>query len=333
MSPVEFAAFAVEKPPKEPAPVWIFHGSEAFLRDEGLALVKQRWPDLASNALRLPSSDLAWPALASELYTASFFGGRKLITLADEGNFLHNNLDAFKEYAKSPSPSAVLVALVPGDKALGVKESASVRLVECKPLKSFDLQRFTQSLFQRRGRTIDRAALETLCLRGGELAAIAGHVEKLCTFAGKRTAITAADVAAHVKGEPPHKDYELALAAAKKQPKKAIELACAMIDAGEPAQKILWKLAWQYRKMVEAKKLLGQGRGRGEVTSLLQITFFQEEFLGLVASHTLGELLDKHGEILKADLALKTSGGMEAVILEGLVARLSSKLPVVSEAR
>ncbi len=329
---MEFAAFAVEKPPSEPPPVWIFHGSESFLRDEGLALVKQRWPALASNSIRFASSDLAWPALTGELYTASFFGGKKLVVLADEGNFLHNNLDLFKEYAKAPSPCAVLVALVPGDKSLGVKDSASVRLVECKPLKSYDLQRFAQTLFQRQGRTIDRAALETLCLRGGELAAIAGHVEKLCTFAGKRTTITAADVAAHVQGEPPHKDYELALAAARKQPKKAIELARAMIDAGDPAQKILWKLAWQYRKMVEAKKLLAQGRGRGEVTSLLQITFFQEEFLGLVASHTHEELLDKHGEILKADLALKTSGGMEAAILEGLVAKLSSKL-VVSEAR
>ncbi len=324
---MEFAAFQAEKPSKEPPAIILFQGTEGFLREQGLALFKDRFPDLAANALRLPSSDLTWTALAGELYTASFFGGRKLVVLSDEGNWLHNNLAAFKEYAKAPAPTTVFAALIPSDKSLGLADARSVKLVECRPPKAFDLPRLVQAIFLNRGKTIDRAALEHLCTRGGpELAALAGHVEKICLYVGARRDVALADVAALVKGEPPHKEYELALAAAKRQTKKALELARAMIDAGEPAQKILWKLAWQYRKMVEAKKLLGMGRRRGEVTSLLQITFFQDEFLGLVDSHGLEELLEKHGEILKADLALKTSGGMEAAILEGLVARLSSKM-------
>ena len=35
-------------------------------------------------------------------------------------------------------------------------------------------------------------------------------------------------------------------------------------------------------------------------------------------------LVDKHGEILKADVALKTSGGSEVPILESLVCRLAA---------
>jgi DNA polymerase III delta subunit len=322
---VEFAAFLADKSPAPP--ILIFQGSETFLRERGLAAARARWPDLASNALRLPSSDVTWQALADELFTAGLLGGRKLVVLADEGNWLHNNLAAFKEYLKAPASSAVLLALVPSDKSLGVKESDSLRLVDCRPPKPVDLPRIVQTLVQERGKTIDRAALETLCSRGGpDLVALAGHVETICTYVGRRPAIAAADVAAHVHGEAAHKDYELALACAKKQPRRALELARALVDAGDPAQKILWKLAWQYRKMVEGRKLLESGVRRGEVTSRLQITYFQTEFLGLVDGHSLGELLEKHGEILKADLALKTGGGTDHAVLESLVAKLASSM-------
>ena len=93
---------------------------------------------------------------------------------------------------------------------------------------------------------------------------------------------------------------------------------------GEAVQVLLWKLAWQYRKLAEAKKLLLNGKRRFEVTSQLQITYFADEFLRLVDGHSLEELVGKHGEILKADVALKTSGGHEAAILEALVCRLAS---------
>ncbi|HLF94316.1 MAG TPA: hypothetical protein VJB14_12715, partial [Planctomycetota bacterium] len=94
--------------------------------------------------------------------------------------------------------------------------------------------------------------------------------------------------------------------------------------AGEAVQVLLWKLAWQYRKLAEAKKLLEAGRRRFEVTSQLQITYYADEFLKLVDGHSIAELVSKHGEILKADVALKTSGGGEMAILEALVCRLAS---------
>ena len=70
--------------------------------------------------------------------------------------------------------------------------------------------------------------------------------------------------------------------------------------------------------------MVGGGRRRFEVTSQLQITYYADEFLKLVDGHSLAELVDKHGEILKADVMLKTSGGNEMPVLESLVCRLAS---------
>jgi len=70
--------------------------------------------------------------------------------------------------------------------------------------------------------------------------------------------------------------YELSLAAAGKDVAKAYRVLRALVRSGEAMQVLLWKLAWQYRKLAEAKKLLAAGRRRFEVTSQLQITFYAD---------------------------------------------------------
>ena len=324
---MDFAAFSTElRTKKVCAPVYVFAGPEALLRDRGAALLREADPALAANAIRIASSETDWARLSGELYTASFFGDRKLVVLVDEGNFVHNNVDALKDYLKQPSPSAVLVALVPTEKvpALG----GEARVIECRTPRPADLQRWIGSEAQRLGKTIDRAAAELLGQRaGGSLAGLAGHLEKLALYCGPRAAITSEDVRAMVGNQEERQVYELALAAAAKDLPRAYRILRTLLAAGEAVQVLLWKLAWQYRKLAEAKKLLVAGRRRFEVTSQLQITFYADEFLKLVDGHSVAELVSKHGEILKADVALKTSGGSEMAILEALVCRLASGVP------
>ena len=117
---------------------------------------------------------------------------RKLVVLVDEGNFVHNHVDELREYLKAPSSSSLLAALVPTDK---VPALSGACLVECRSLKPADLQRWLSSEAQRLGKTLDRAAAELLASRaGGNLSALAGHLEKLATYAGSRPILTAEDV-------------------------------------------------------------------------------------------------------------------------------------------
>lgn len=321
---MDFASFAAEvRGTKVAGAVYLFAGPEAFLRERGLGLLKEADPELAANALRLSSSDIDWPRLADELYTAPLLGGKKLIVLADEGNFVHNHAEALRGYLKEPSPANVLAALVPTEK---IPALAGARVVECRSLKSGDLQHWLAGEARRRGKTLDRAAAELLVSRAGTtLSTLAGHLEKLAAHAGPRTSVTADDVRDLVGNEEERQVYELSLAAASKNGASAFLILRRLMAAGEAVQVLLWKLAWQYRKLAEAKKLLAAGRRRFEVTSQLQITYYADEFLRLVDGHTLDELVAKHGEILKADVALKTSGGSEAAILESLVCKLAAR--------
>ncbi len=305
------------------APVYVFAGHEAFLREKGVALLKEADGELAANTLRLASTEADWNRLSEELYTRPLLGKKKLVVLSDDGNFVHNHAAAVREYLKSPSSAAVLAALVPAER---LPDLGAACVVECRSLKPADLKRWLGSEAQRLGKGLDRAATELLVARGGEnLSTLMGHIEKLALHSGARDSITAEDVRALVGNREEREIYELALAAASKDAPKAFRILRALLDAGKAAPMLLWKLGWQYRKLAEAKKLLASGLRRFEVTSRLQITYYPEEFLRLVDAHTIEELVAKHEEILKADVAVKTSGGKSEIpILEFLTCRLAA---------
>ena len=323
---MEFKALAADLKKGKPAPVYLVYGPEGLLRERAVEQIRgaEEFP-----AIRIDTAGVEWPSVAGELYTPGFFGGRKLVLLVDDGNFVHNHREDVKEYAAAPSPSAVLVASIPSPKAPSVPESGTVRHVACKALLPDDLAVWIQSEFQRRGKEVDRAAVAALVDRSdGSLAMMAGRVESIVTYAARRPKVTVEDVDALVRGRHSHKVYELALAAASKSPRRVLEILHRLLDEGEAAPRLLWQLAWEYRKIVEAKRLLEGGRRRFEVTSLLQITYYPDKFLALVDGHTLGELLDKHAAILETDVALKSGGGAELPLLSRLVLRLASPGPV-----
>lgn len=270
----------------------------------------------------MSSSETDWTRLADELYTLPLCGGRKLVILVDEGNFVNNDPATLRRYHETPSPTAVLVVLVPTGK---LPSLGDVPVVDCRPLRPADLRRWLMAEAQRLDKSLDRTAADLLVSRGGSsLSALMGQLQKLVIYVGGRGDITEEDIRALVGNQEEREVYELALAAASKDPPRAYRILRRLLASGEPIQVLLWKLAWQYRKLAEARKMLDAGRRRPEVTSRLGITYYQEEFLRLADRHALAELVGKHGEILKADVALKTSGGGEVPILETLVLRLAA---------
>ncbi len=319
---MEFTEFASASALPE-ASVFLFGGDQAFLRERGIQLLRERNPEWAGQSIRFSSSDVTWPRLEEELFTPSLLGGRKLIILMDEGNFVHNHVNQIEEYLDNPSKVATLALSIGGK--LPKTRRKGLLIIQCKTLRSLDLIRWVTADFQRRRKTVNRAAVQLLIERGGgDLASLEGHVKNIVQYIGSRSNVTPEDVRSLVKDQGSNAPYELSLAAASKKRNRALEILHRLLAHGEPAPVLLWKLAWQYRKLVEAKKLLKAGVRRYEVPSRVQITYYPDEFLGLVDSHSLEELLEKHQRILDTDLALKTGGGMERLLLDKLVCELSS---------
>ena len=328
---MDYATFAAQlKSRKKLPPVHVFYGEEELLRRRGAELLRGTDPTFEQNTLKLSSSDTNWRTLLSEICTPPLEGGRKLVVLIDEGNWVQKESSNLKAYAGSPSPSALLVTLSPGAKCPVSFQSKNLVPVSCRPLKSHEVQRWIQTEVERRGKSIDRAAADQLASRAGtDLAALDGYLESLTLHAGARGRIRPEDVEALVGQDPQFKVFELTLAAARKDRAAALRILHGL-PAREKPQSILGLLAWQYRRMTEAKRLLESGVRRFEVTSRLKITYYAEKFLGLVDTHSAEELLEKHRALVDADLALKTSGrGAEEAIMDTLVCQLADPCEVM----
>lgn len=309
------------------AAVVLLCGEESHFRERGAALFKAR---ATGGYLRVSSSETSWPRLLDELHTGSLLGGTKVVVVADEGNFFHNTASDLAAYLKSPSASSILVGLLPG-KVPQVKGDR-LAIVDCRPLRGMDLTRWVAAEFQRRGKTADRGAVQLLVDRGGDdLSRLEGYIESLVQYAGGRPSVGPADVETLVADQSSREIYQLALAAASKQMARALDTLYRLLEGRESPQAILWKLAWQYRKLVEARKLLDSGVTPGEVPSRLQITYYADEFLRLVRAHTRSELVAKHERILETDLALKSSGGLEPLLMQKLVCELASDAILASQ--
>ncbi|MHC4605672.1 MAG: DNA polymerase III subunit delta [Planctomycetota bacterium] len=330
---MDYTAFAAGvKSRRKLSPAYLFFGEEGYLRRRGAELVRGADPAFAENTIRVSSSETTWAKLLSELCTPPFLGGRKLVLLVDEGNFIHNEASNLKAYVNTPSPAAVLAVLSPMAKCPVPFESPRLVLVRCRPLGAADVRRWIQTEIQRRGKSMDRATADLLIGRAGtDLSTLDGYLDTLSLHSGKREQILAKDVEALVGDESEFKVFELALAAAHKDRPGALVVLHGLREGGENPHALLWRLAWQYRKMVEAKRLLEAGVRRFEAAARLQITYYQDKFLSMVDAHSLEELLEKHQALLDADLALKTSGsGTEEAVLDALVCRLSEAPAAVS---
>ena len=145
------------------------------------------------------------------------------------------------------------------------------------------------------GRTIEREAARLLVDRcGNDIGKLRGDVERLLLFAGDRTSITVDDVQAVVVEQfAVDDDWAVTNAIADGNAALALSETGLRIDRGDSPHQLLGQLRW----WVSAK----------------------------LASSAPGRVKPALEALLRTDLALKSSGGDERVLLERLVVELTGK--------
>jgi DNA polymerase III delta subunit len=156
-------------------------------------------------------------------------------------------------------------------------------------------KKFVQDEMMREGRTIDAAALKVLVDRsGGDISKLRGDLERLLLFAGDRKAITGADA------------DEISTDAATVQDDWAVTNA---IGAGDAAR-ALRELALRFERGDSPHGIVGQLR------------WWVSNQLAQSAEDRVKAALDA---LLRTDLALKSSGGDDQVLVERLVVELTGR--------
>jgi len=172
-------------------------------------------------------------------------------------------LEKLLDYAKSPSPSTVLVLLGGGvDKRRKLYTVARSEgfLVACEPLGRAELPQWIAKRVSARGCKIDHSVADLLAeLTGPELAPVADAVERLCLYVGDGNAITEDAVATCIVRLRTASVWELVGAVGRRDAGAALAALADVYDPQDRGLRLLGVLAWSTRQLLRFDSAVRHG--------------------------------------------------------------------------
>lgn len=314
------------------APVYILHGEEEFFIRESLSLLKSAFlkgSDVSTSLTEFDGMEDAGSAIFDELRTAPFFGqaGRRMVIVEDADDFISKHKNLLEKYIEAHAPYSCLVLICKKlDKrtALATKVNRIGGEIECKRLNESQLSLWVSLRARHYGKEITPQAIQSLTEAVGNSPGLLDkHLEKLSIYLDKRPTIREEDIENLVSVNRTRTIFELTEAIAQKDAKKALKVLNQLLVSGEESVKIIYMLAWQIRRLWQAKHILSKG-GRAEtVASELKVsTYFLKDFIRQTEHFTEASLQKKHEHLLLADFQNKTSAMDGQLLLECLVYKL-----------
>jgi len=302
---------------KKAPSIIVLHGPEEWLRRRGVELIESAFKDLT--VVKLAAEGLTWARVSDELLTASLFSPKKLVVVEDSKELQPE----FAAYADVPSKQNLLVIVSEASKS-PVKEHKNVVAIPCEVQPGYELEREIDAAARESGRTIEPAASRELARRlGANRSQRQAEVAKLIDYVGDRKTIALKDVETLVRDEQEFQSFDLVNAIAAGQKERALAVLHRLLDQGAAAQMLMGSLIWQYRKMAEVKRKMSKGQPGERACLQSGVRFRAAEFAKMVEQTSEDQIARAHQELLSVDLALKSSGQPEDILLDRLVVELT----------
>ena len=178
---------------------------------------------------------------------------------------------------------------------------------------------------------MERPAQEYLVtVLGADLSQLVAGVEKAYDYAGialgKGKKITIEHVRIVVSGTPEFGIFDLVDAIGERNASKAINSLRQVLSFQEAPLRILYLIARQIRLILQAKVLKGQKMSSRQIAKALHIhEFVARKCLAQQENFRLEELECSFDALAQADMALKTSGIPDQIVLERLTLHLCDR--------
>ena len=188
-----------------------------------------------------------------------------------------------------------------------------------------DLRGWISGRAAEKGAEIDRDAVSTLAETvGGNLQTLDAELEKLATYRAGQ-AIRREDVEELVSYTKEANIFATVDAMIEGRTGPAIRQAHQLLDAGRPAVYLLTMIARQVRLLLLAKELRAQKVPQAEMGSRLGLSGYPlRKTLDQERRFTMEGLTHIHGKLLESDISIKTTGADEQLVLDLLIAEISS---------
>ena len=232
--------------------VYLFEGEDAFSRERGMSLIKNKCvSEPALNYVCL-ESDCTPSELVTSLEGYPFMSQKRMTLIREfypKQDFFKGGL---KDYLENPSLDSVFVILneKPCD---ALKKYDSVLVVDCSKADTSLLVRWIKGECQRAGVQIDGQTATTIaeyCL--SDMTRIQTETNKLISYVGESGVITLHDVEEMVVRDVEYKMYEMTDYIAKKQFDKAFSVVKEMLTRGETPHGIITYTYSYFRRLLHS---------------------------------------------------------------------------------
>ena len=317
-------------------PAYLLFGEEEFLLQEAVDLLLAKVVDPAAkdfNCNVVYCRDTPVSDIVNLAQTLPFMSAKRLVIAKDLDALKAADLEELISYLKDPSPSTCLVLISNQGKYEKKSVIAAVEshgaVTRFYALLDREIVAWIEAWARSRGLSMQRDAATYLWQTiGNDLQKIGNELQKVEIFIKERKAITFEDVKTVIGDFREYTSFDLADAVGRKDREKALLILSRLIQEGEQPVGLLGSIAWNFRRLLQAKSLELAGMGSDEIMKKLRppVIFHQAAaFKSQMKSYTSDELCGVFDAMLSADKALKSSGLNGRLVLERMILQLCGK--------
>lgn len=311
-------------------PAYLIVGADELKRDAAVRRLRSRVPaDMADfNLDELDGASLEEPGqLISSAQTMPFCADFRLVIVNGAGELAKPVSEAVVSYLADPNPQCVL-CLVAEKLAKNTRLYKAVAkvgphsVIDCAPLKRWELPPYVVRLAQKRGLSMDNAAAQELVERVGEsTVALDNQIATLAQLVGDAGRITLADVEANVAQIAEVSPWAFADAVCERNAPRAMEMLNLM---KAPSLVFLHSvLVGRLRELICAKSLDARGAASGLARELGRQSWQVKNHVRWSRAFGEEELVELLGQAAVCERALKGSQDSEAAFARFVLAMAS----------
>lgn len=318
-------------------PLFLFEGSEKYLRDQALKKLIEASVDASTRDFNFATISVAQGNLDDALAMARQFpmisARRVVVVTGFEAISDDKQIEALKDYLRAPAETTALVFV---SDALDNRRNIATILRKACEVVSFDpldereaAPQWIRDYVARANLFIEpQAAAYLVGMVGVDLTRLSTELDKLINYAGEKGRIGKQEIDELVLNSREHSNFELTDAILDGDRRRALNLLDRIYaNASERPETlsllILGAIASNYRKMLAAKELMSRNAPNAEVAKAVGmppfiVTRFNERVRKIGAERILRGI----ARIAETDVALKTSLATPRLQIEVLICEL-----------
>lgn len=310
----------------EVAPLYFIYGEEEFLVER---LVQRLLDKIVSadfkdfNFSVYYGKEVRAEQIVDTAMTLPMFAQRRVILVKRADEMPADAFEQLLSYMQRPSPDSCIVfqgAKVDQRRKFFQELKKSDLLVEFKKMKDDQLAAFIRREADQCGKRIDPAAAEMIVYyTGNNLRELVAQLDKLASYCGERSTITADDVRAMASDTKIDSVFELAEAMGRRHLDRAMRQLQTVLRDSDAPYMLIGALARHFRQLCVIRALMQKKLSTDEIGRQAKVNpYFLKGLLEQARNFRLDEFSEIFSRLHDADVELK-SGGRQQTLLEMLV--------------